>query len=97
MKPTAKLSLPFCLQLAKENNFSLVQKAKNETPVDINPNTVSQILRKALSYFSAIQAHDGHWPGDFPGPLFTTATMVKISIHSTVIFLEIIIKFETPS
>jgi cycloartenol synthase len=73
-----KTSLPFSLQLAKENNFSLVQKGKAETPVDINPNTVSQILRKALSYFSAIQAHDGHWPGDFPGPLFTTATMVKV-------------------
>ena len=68
------------MQLAKENNFSFdLQKAEDETPADINPNTVSEKLRKAHSYFSSIQAHDGHWPGDFPGPLFTTATMVKIN------------------
>ncbi|RLN03681.1 hypothetical protein C2845_PM13G05590 [Panicum miliaceum] len=67
------------MQLAKENNFSFdLQKAKDETLADINPNTVSEKLRKALSYFSAIQAHDGHWPGDFPGPLFTTATMIIV-------------------
>ena len=68
------------MQLVKENNFSFdLQKADDETPADINPNTVSEKLRKALSYFSSIQAHDGHWPGDFPGSLFTTATMVKIN------------------
>lgn len=69
---------PLFFQLAKENNFSPdLNKAQNETPVDLTQNTVSEILRKALDYFSAIQAHDGHWPGDFPGPLFTTATMVR--------------------
>ncbi|KAK3121299.1 hypothetical protein QOZ80_8BG0650330 [Eleusine coracana subsp. coracana] len=67
------------MQLVKENNFSLDQhKAQDETPLDKTQKTVSEILRKALNYFSAIQAHDGHWPGDFPGPLFTTATMIIV-------------------
>ncbi|KQJ95610.1 cycloartenol synthase-like isoform X4 [Brachypodium distachyon] len=67
------------MQLAKENNFSLdLQKPKDETTADINSTTVSEILKSALTYFSAIQAHDGHWPGDFPGPLFTTATMIIV-------------------
>ncbi|TVU43315.1 hypothetical protein EJB05_09774 [Eragrostis curvula] len=68
------------MQLAKENNFSFgINKGKDETAhVDLNQTTVSETLRKALNYFSAIQAHDGHWPGDFPGPLFTTATMIIV-------------------
>ncbi|KAM0835588.1 hypothetical protein ACQ4PT_062843 [Festuca glaucescens] len=67
------------MQLAKENNFSLdLQKSKYETTANTDLPTVTKVLKKALSYFSAIQAHDGHWPGDFPGPLFTTATMIIV-------------------
>ncbi|AQK41043.1 Camelliol C synthase [Zea mays] len=73
------------MQIAKENGFSLdLHKTRDDdgrSPLLVattGSSTVSETLRKALDYFAAIQAHDGHWPGDFPGPLFTTATMITV-------------------
>lgn len=49
---------------------------------EISEQAVTTTLRRAITYFSTIQAHDGHWPADFPGPLFLTPTLVSISCIS---------------
>ncbi|XP_078153998.1 cycloartenol Synthase-like [Carex rostrata] len=64
------------MQLAKENNFDYFKKpSKTE---ENSEKTASVALEKALDYFSAIQAKDGHWPGDLPGPLFLTPLLVIV-------------------
>uniref|UniRef100_A0A7N0V7D5 Terpene cyclase/mutase family member n=1 Tax=Kalanchoe fedtschenkoi TaxID=63787 RepID=A0A7N0V7D5_KALFE len=53
------------LQFQRSNNQSqgnlLVEEEENE---------VKRTLRKALRFYSALQADDGFWPGDYGGPLF---------------------------
>ncbi|KAL4593971.1 hypothetical protein ACB092_M003900 [Castanea dentata] len=37
---------------------------------------VTKTLRRAISFYSTIQAHDGHWPGDYGGPMFLLPGLV---------------------
>ncbi|KAF3775945.1 Cycloartenol synthase [Nymphaea thermarum] len=60
------------MQFAKENPCDLsmlppVSIGENEIP---SVEAVTVTLRRAVKFYSSIQAHDGHWPGDFGGPLF---------------------------
>ena len=48
-----------------------------ETEV-ITGEVVITTLKRALSFFSSIQAHDGHWPAETAGPLFFLQPMVRI-------------------
>ncbi|KAF3775947.1 hypothetical protein EJ110_NYTH49416 [Nymphaea thermarum] len=64
---------------AKENPCDLsmlphVSIGENEIP---SVETVTVTLRKALKFYSSIQAHDGHWPGDSSGPLFYIPGLVS--------------------
>ncbi|KAF3781463.1 Cycloartenol synthase [Nymphaea thermarum] len=59
-------------QFAKENPCDLsmlprVSIRENEIP---SVEAVTVTLKRALKFFSSIQAQDGHWPADFSGPLF---------------------------
>jgi len=58
-------------QLRKENPCPPIPppvKVK-ETEV-ITKKAMITTLRRALSFYSSIQAHDGHWLGESAGPLF---------------------------
>lgn len=69
--------LLYVLQLAKENPLKLdlpaIKLGENE---DVTEEAVSTTLKRVLSTFSTLQAHDGHWPGDYGGPMFLMPGLV---------------------
>ncbi|OAY68920.1 Cycloartenol synthase [Ananas comosus] len=72
------------MQLARENNPCGIKPekitAKNDE--EATESAVLATLRRGIKYCSSIQAYDGHWPGDFPGPLFLTPILV-IALYVT--------------
>lgn len=43
---------------------------------EINEDGVTITLRRALRFYSTLQCEDGHWPGDYGGPLFLLPGLV---------------------
>jgi hypothetical protein len=74
-------------QLRKENPCPLIPAAVEvkETEV-ITEEAIITTMRRALSFYSSIQAHDGHWPAESAGPLFFLQPFVCI-------FLTIVFKY----
>ncbi|KMT11522.1 hypothetical protein BVRB_5g108410 [Beta vulgaris subsp. vulgaris] len=65
------------IQFAQENSGNVVlPQVKVEDEDEITEETVVTTLRRALSYNSTLQAHDGHWPGDYGGPMFLMPGLV---------------------
>ncbi|KVH92256.1 Terpene synthase, conserved site-containing protein [Cynara cardunculus var. scolymus] len=58
-------------QFAKENSLSVFPPKVNiKDAEDITEDKVTNVLRRAIGYHSTLQADDGHWPGDYGGPMF---------------------------
>ncbi|PON45624.1 Terpenoid cyclases/protein prenyltransferase alpha-alpha toroid [Parasponia andersonii] len=58
----------FHSQLRKENPWEPIPpKVKVKEGEQITEKAVTITLKRALSYFSSIQAHDGHWPAELSG------------------------------
>ncbi|GJM90177.1 hypothetical protein PR202_ga06434 [Eleusine coracana subsp. coracana] len=65
------------LQFAKENPLELDLPAiMLEEHEDITEEAVLTSLKRAISRISTLQAHDGHWPGDYGGPMFLMPGLV---------------------
>ncbi|KAL8135298.1 hypothetical protein AgCh_010092 [Apium graveolens] len=59
------------IQFANENQDRIVLPRVNvEDTEDISQEKVTATLKRALGFHSTLQAHDGHWPGDYGGPMF---------------------------
>jgi len=44
---------------------------------DVTEEVVTRTLRRATSFLSNLQSHDGHWPGDYGGPMFMIPSLVS--------------------
>ncbi|KAF3782546.1 hypothetical protein EJ110_NYTH19105 [Nymphaea thermarum] len=59
------------MQFARENPCELsIPRVFIKDGEDPSVEAVTQTLQRALNFYSTLQAHDGHWPGDFAGTLF---------------------------
>ncbi|KAL9241665.1 hypothetical protein vseg_015749 [Gypsophila vaccaria] len=65
------------IQFAKENPQTVVlPQVKVKDDDNVTEEVVTTTLRRAISYHSTLQAHDGHWPGDYGGPMFLMPGLV---------------------
>ncbi|XP_047068342.1 achilleol B synthase-like [Lolium rigidum] len=81
------------LQYAKLNPLPVnIPTLKLDKSAELTEEILSTSLRRALNRFSTLQAHDGHWPGDYSGllfimPIIIFSLYVTGSLH-TVLSLE---------
>nr|GMC65032.1 cycloartenol synthase-like isoform X4 [Ipomoea batatas] len=65
------------MQFEKERAQEMgLQQVKVESEEEISEEAVVRTLRRGLKFYSTIQADDGHWPGDYGGPLFLLPFLV---------------------
>ncbi|XP_038973506.1 cycloartenol Synthase-like isoform X3 [Phoenix dactylifera] len=77
MKHSADLLMR--LQFAKENPLEInLSNIELEDHEDVTEEVVLTSLRRAISCYSTLQAHDGHWPGDYGGPLFLMPGLIIV-------------------
>nr|AWK97869.1 OSC5 [Tripterygium wilfordii] len=71
------------LQFAKESvGLTESPQVKVEEEEEVTEEAVKNALKRALRFYSTIQAEDGHWPGDYGGPVFLLPYLV-ISLYVT--------------
>ncbi|KAL2458858.1 Cycloartenol synthase [Forsythia ovata] len=65
------------MQLAKEKPCDQIPPAiKIKETEGITEEALTTTLRRAINFYSTIQAHDGHWPAESAGPLFFLPPLV---------------------
>ncbi|XP_011085901.1 beta-amyrin synthase-like [Sesamum indicum] len=77
VKPSSDLL--WRLQFLHENNFKqTIPQVKVGDGEDVTYEMATTTLRRAVHFFSALQASDGHWPAENAGPLFFLPPLVMI-------------------
>ncbi|MED6223392.1 Lupeol synthase, partial [Stylosanthes scabra] len=65
------------MQLRKENQCRPIPEAmKVRHEENVTEEALITTMKRALTFFSFIQAHDGHWPAESAGPLFFLQPLV---------------------
>ncbi len=74
--------LGLCAKFAKENPLpELPPQVQVSSCNELTEEAVTTTLRRGLRFYSTLQAHDGHWPGDYGGPLFLMPGLVCLCTH----------------
>jgi cycloartenol synthase len=67
----------FVPQFSKSNGLNInLPHIKLEEHEYATEEDVLISLKRAISRYSTLQAHDGHWPGDYAGTLFLLPSLV---------------------
>ncbi|CAK9181642.1 unnamed protein product [Ilex paraguariensis] len=73
------------IQFGKENPCELqLPQMKVGSEAEITEETAATTLRRALRFYSTLQAEDGHWPGDYGGPLFLLPGLLPYDVSVSV-------------
>ncbi|TYH66679.1 hypothetical protein ES332_D06G139800v1 [Gossypium tomentosum] len=65
------------MQLRKENPCGPIPPAvKVEEDEEVTEEGITITLRRAISFYSSLQVHDGHWPAENAGPFFFLPPLV---------------------
>lgn len=71
------------MQFSKENSgITALPQLKVQDRDEMTEEVVTQTLKRALDFYSIIQANDGHWPGDYGGPMFLMPGLVSTHLMS---------------
>eukprot|EP00261_Vitis_vinifera_P036673 XP_019077916.1 PREDICTED: cycloartenol Synthase isoform X2 [Vitis vinifera] len=71
------------MQFARENPCAAnLPQIKVQDLEEVTEKVVTTTLQRSLNFYSTMQAHDGHWPGDNGGPMFLLPGLV-ITLHIT--------------
>ncbi|XP_021715858.1 lupeol synthase-like [Chenopodium quinoa] len=76
MRQSADLLMRMELRKGKAN-VEMAKGVKLKEREVIGEEAVTITLKKAINFFTSIQAHDGHWPSDNAGPLFFMPPLVS--------------------
>ena len=79
--PSFFLFLSKWLQFLRERNFNqTITPIKIEDGQEITYENATTALKRAVHFYSTLQASDGHWPAENAGPLFFLPPLVSFII-----------------
>lgn len=89
-KHSADLIMRIQFEAEKENGpvrEVLLPQVKVKESEEVTEEAVTVTLKRALDFYSSVQAYDGHWPGDYGGPMFLMPGLVILHLVCVLILI----------